>query len=101
MGALIDFFAVRPVFTLYGLRVLWGAYLISQALPIVAVLNRTGLSSATLVPILIIILQAALNVAIFRLLIEVAAATSGATTLTLRQLRNPAYGRFSTDLTGG
>jgi hypothetical protein len=35
MGALIDFFAVRPVFTLYGLRVLWGAYLLSQALPIV------------------------------------------------------------------
>jgi hypothetical protein len=30
MGALIDFFAVRPVFTLYGLRVLWGAYLLSQ-----------------------------------------------------------------------
>ena len=74
MGALIDFFAVRPVFTLYGLRVLWGAYLINQALPIVAVVNRTGLSSTTLVPILIIVLQAALNVAIFRLLVEVAAA---------------------------
>ena len=74
MGALIDFFAVRPVFTLYGLRVLWGAYLISQALPIVTVVNRAGLSSATLVPILIIVLQAALNIAIFRLLIEVAAA---------------------------
>ena len=74
MGALIDFFAVRPVFTLYGLRFLWGAYLISQALPIVAVVNRTGLSSATLVPILLLLLQAVLNIAIFRLVIEVAAA---------------------------
>jgi hypothetical protein len=74
MSALINFFAVRPVFTLYGLRVLWGAYLISQMLPILAVINRTSLSTAALPAVFIIFLQAALNVAIFRLLIEVAAA---------------------------
>jgi hypothetical protein len=74
MSALIDFFAVRPVYTLYGLRVLWGAYIISQAIPILAVVNRTGLSMAALPAIFILVLQAALNVAVFRLAIEVAAA---------------------------
>ena len=74
MSVLIDFFAVRPVFTLYGLRVLWGALLIDQALPLLAVLGNPNLSTASIVPLLTIFLHTCLNVVLFRLLIEVAAA---------------------------
>jgi hypothetical protein len=74
MDALIDFFAVRPVFTLYGLRVLWGAYLIDQALPIVALFSKADLTVANLPAFLAIFFQACLNIGLARLLIEVAAA---------------------------
>jgi hypothetical protein len=73
MEVVMNFFAVRPVFTLYGLRVLWGAYLIAQALPFVAVLTNHNLSTASITPLLALFLQACLNIAVFRLLIEVAA----------------------------
>jgi hypothetical protein len=74
MDDLLDFFAVRPVFTLYGLRIIWGAYLIDQALPFVTILSKIHLSSGAAGPLLALFLQTCLNVAIFRLLIEVAAA---------------------------
>ena len=74
MNTILNFFAVRPVYTLYGLRVVWGAYLIDQALPFVLLLGKGNLTSASFVPLLALFLQACLNVAIFRLLIEVAAA---------------------------
>ena len=74
MNTILNFFAVRPVYTLYGLRVVWGAYLIEQALPFVLLLGKGNLTSAAFVPLLTLFLQACLNVAIFRLLIEVAAA---------------------------
>jgi hypothetical protein len=74
MSILIDFFAVRPVFTLYGLRIVWGAYLLGQVLPIVAVLTNVNLTVASLPGLLAIVLRACLNIALFRLLIEVAAA---------------------------
>jgi hypothetical protein len=73
MDVVSNFFAVRPVFTLFGLRVLWGAYLIEEALPFVAVLSNPNLSTATIIPLLALFLKACLNIAIFRLLIEVAA----------------------------
>jgi hypothetical protein len=73
MDAVINFFAVRPVFTLYGLRFLWGAYLIDQVLPFVAVLTNQNLSTASITPLLVLFLRACLNIAVFRLLIEVAA----------------------------
>jgi hypothetical protein len=73
MEVVSNFFAVRPVFTLFGLRVLWGAYLIEEALPFVAVLSNPNLSTATIIPLLALFLKACLNIAIFRLLIEVAA----------------------------
>ena len=73
MDVLLNFFAVRPVFTLYGLRVLWGAYLIDQALPFVAVFTNQNLSTASITPLLVLFLRACLNIVIFRLLIEVAA----------------------------
>ena len=53
MEVVSNFFAVRPVFTLFGLRVLWGAYLIEEALPFVAVLSNPNLSTATIIPLLI------------------------------------------------
>jgi hypothetical protein len=46
MNLLLDFFAIRPVFTLYGLRVLWGAYLIDQALPFVTIFTNPNISVA-------------------------------------------------------
>jgi len=69
----LDFFAVRPVFTLYGLRVLWGAYLIDQALPFVALLSNPNISKASVTALLALSLQSCLNIVVFRLLIEVAA----------------------------
>jgi hypothetical protein len=73
MDVVLNFFAVRPVFTLYGLRVLWGAYLIDQALPFVAVLSNQNLTTASITPLVALLLRACLNIVIFRLLIEVAA----------------------------
>jgi hypothetical protein len=73
MDVVLNFFAVRPVFTLYGLRVLWGAYLIDQALPFVAVLSNQNLTAASITPLIALFLRACLNIVIFRLLIEVAA----------------------------
>jgi hypothetical protein len=74
MNTLIDFFAVRPVFTLYGLRVLWGAYIFDRAVPFVTILSNPHLSMASITPLLVLLLQACLEIAIFRLLIEVSAA---------------------------
>lgn len=73
MDVLIDFFAVRPVFTLYGLRVLWGAYIVSQILPILLLLTNPNLSVAAINPLIALFLRACLEIVIFRLLIEVAA----------------------------
>jgi len=74
MNVFLNFFAVRPVFTLYGLRVLWGAYIIDRALPFVSILGNPNLSTASITPLLALFLQACLDIVIFRLLIEVAAA---------------------------
>lgn len=74
MNVLINFFTVRPVFTLYGLRILWGAYLIDQILPFITILSNPNLSTAAIAPLLALFLHACLNIALFRLLIEVAAA---------------------------
>jgi hypothetical protein len=75
MDTLSDFFAVRPVFTLYGLRVLWGAYLLNQAIPFMALFTNPNFSIVRSIPALVaLLIQAGLNVAIFRLLVEVAGA---------------------------
>lgn len=74
MEILANFFAVRPVFTLFGLRALWAAYLLDQALPFIAVFSNPHLTSAAIGPVLALFLRACLNIALFRLLIEVAAA---------------------------
>ena len=74
MDVVLNFFAVRPVFTLYGLRILWGAYLVNEALPFLLLLSRGNLATAAIAPLVALFLRACLNVVIFRLLIEVAAA---------------------------
>lgn len=75
MDTLIDFFAVRPVFTLYGMRVLWGAYLLNAAIPFMALFTNPNFSVTRSIPALLaLLIQACLNIAIFRLLIEVAGA---------------------------
>jgi len=73
MNLILDFFAIRPVFTLYGLRVLWGIYLIDQALPFVTIFTNPNISAAAAGPIIAIFLRACLNIVVFRLLLEVAA----------------------------
>jgi len=73
VNAFLDFFAVRPVFTLYGLRILWGAYLIDQVLPFVTILSNPNISVTAAGPIIVLLLRACLNIVIFRLLLEVAA----------------------------
>ena len=73
MEVVLNFFALRPVFTLYGLRILWGVFLIEEALAFVAVLGNPNLSTASIIPLVVLFLKACLNIAIFRLLIEVAA----------------------------
>lgn len=73
MDLLIDFFAVRPVFTINGLRALWGVYIISQLLPFFVVAGNPHLSAASISPLIALFLQRCLDIAIFRLLIEVAA----------------------------
>jgi hypothetical protein len=74
MDVVLNFFAVRPVFTLYGLRVIWGAYLVNEAFPFLLLLSRGNIATASIAPLVALFLRACLNVVIFRLLIEVAAA---------------------------
>jgi len=62
------------IFTLYGLRVLWGAYILDRALPFATILTNPNLSTASITPLLALFLQACLDIVIFRLLIEVGAA---------------------------
>jgi hypothetical protein len=73
MNTLIDFFAVRPVFTLLGLRVLWGAYLVLQALPFLAMFSNPNIANVPIASITFALLQACVNATALRLLIEVAA----------------------------
>jgi len=73
MNLLLDFFAIRPVFTLYGLRVLWGVYLIDQALPFITIFTNPHISAAAAGPIIALFLRACLNIVVFRLLLEIAA----------------------------
>ena len=65
---------MRPVFTLYGLRAFWGVYIMDRIFPFVAVLSNPKLSAAFVTPLLALLLLTCLDIVMFRLLIEVAAA---------------------------
>ena len=71
MDVLINFFAVRPVFTLFGLRLVWVLYLVDQAMPFVAVFNNPRITT-TNVALFLLIFRACLNILLLRLLLEVA-----------------------------
>jgi hypothetical protein len=73
MDLLADFFAVRPVFTINGLRALWGVYVITQLLPFLYLLTNVNWSTAAIGPLLALLFQRCLDIVVFRLLIEVAA----------------------------
>jgi hypothetical protein len=81
MDALINFFTLRPVFTHYGMRIVWYLYL-SNALVqayvavygIIRVLTQRGISWETWSPnFLPLILGIIVQLALVRLLLEVAA----------------------------
>jgi len=81
MQALINFFAFRPVFTLFGLRLVWYVYLINTLVQlyigisgILQTLAQRGISWETWWPNFTpVALSAIAQLAIVRLLLEVAA----------------------------
>ena len=81
MGGLLSFFALRPIFTFWGLKIVWYTYLfhtlvqlyisISEA---AALMAQRGISWQTWVPNLFpLLLGIIAQIAIIRLLLEVAA----------------------------
>jgi hypothetical protein len=81
MNVLIDFFALRPVFTFFGLKMVWYLYLLHTLVQLYAsiagiatVMSQRGINWETWVPNLLpAILGIIAQIAIVRLLIEVAA----------------------------
>jgi hypothetical protein len=75
VNVLIDFFAMRPVFTLWGLRLVWFAFLLQQAITLAAVLSNTNYFRwDAWYALLTFLLHIGINLALVRVLIEVAAA---------------------------
>ena len=81
MNALVDFFALRPVFTHYGLKLVWYVYLLNVIIQtytalhgIVGVLAQRGVSWEAWWPNFIpLILQNLVQLLLVRVVIEVAA----------------------------
>ena len=81
MSALIDFFALRPVFTFFGLKIVWYLYLLHMFLQLyisiaelTKIMSQRGIGLLTWLPnTLPSFLGVAAEIAIVRLLIEVAA----------------------------
>jgi hypothetical protein len=72
---LIDFFTLRPTFTLWGLRVVWLLVLLQQAIFTVRALSTFGrFGSGSVLPLVTVFFDVALHLILVRLLIEVAAA---------------------------
>ena len=73
MDVLMNFFAVRPVFTLFGLRLIWVLYLVDQAMPFVALFENPRITM-TATALFLLCFRACLNVLLLRVLLEVAGA---------------------------
>lgn len=81
MSAVIDFFALRPVFTFVGLKIVWYLYLLHMVLQLyisiaelTKIMSQRGIGLLTWLPnTLPSFLGVAAEIAIVRLLIEVAA----------------------------
>ena len=75
VNVIADFFAVRPIFTLFGLRLVWIAFLVHQAVTVASVLSNPGYFDwGAWYALLTFLLHIGTNVVLVRLLIEVAAA---------------------------
>jgi hypothetical protein len=73
MNTLTDFFTLRPVFTLMGLRLLWIAFLAQQAVTVAGTLHNPGYFAwGAWYALLTFLLHIFVNIALVRLLIEVA-----------------------------
>ena len=81
MRTLIDFFALRPTFTFFGMKIVWYLYLLSTIVQVViAVLGisqalaQRGIGLGAGLPNLLpLVLSAIAQIAVVRLLLEVAA----------------------------
>lgn len=82
MGSPLDFFAVRPFFTLFSIRIVWYLYLLHMIVQlytsfaeVAQLLAQRGISWLTWLPnSLPLILALVAQIALVRLLVEVAAA---------------------------
>jgi hypothetical protein len=75
VNVIVDFFAVRPIFTLFGLRLVWILFLVHEAITVAGVLSNPGYFAwGAWYALLTFLLQIFTNVVLVRLLIEVAAA---------------------------
>ena len=82
MGSPLDFFAIRPFFTLFSIRVVWYLYILHMVIQlytsfseVAQLLAQRGISWLTWLPNSIpLILAVAAQIALVRLLVEVAAA---------------------------
>ena len=82
MGSPLDFFAIRPYFTLFSIRVVWYLYLLHMVIQlytsfseVAQLLAQRGISWLTWMPNSIpLILAVVAQIALVRLLVEVAAA---------------------------
>ena len=81
MNALTDFFSLRPIFTFFGIKAIWYVYLLHMAIQIYAsyaeafqVLAQRNISWLSWLPnSLPLLLGDAVQIAVVRLLFEVAA----------------------------
>jgi hypothetical protein len=74
MDTLIDFFTLRPVFTMWGLRLVWLLVLTQQAIGLAAMYSSAGQLGWRSWIAAMTLFNAALYLVLVRLLIEVAAA---------------------------
>jgi hypothetical protein len=75
VNILINFFAVRPVFTSLGLRLVWFAFLVQQAITLASVLlnNADYFKREAWYALLTFLFHIFINLVLIRVLIEVAA----------------------------
>ena len=78
MNTLVDFFALRPVFTRYGLRIIWFAFLLNLAIQIFSLAVGTyamygRLNIGQWLEFIPLLFSPLVQIALVRVLLEVAA----------------------------
>jgi hypothetical protein len=97
MGVLLDFFALRPIFTFWGLRLIWYMYLLNTVVQAYVTLDavfqtlaQRGISWGTWSPNLLpLILGIVVQLGLVRLLLEVAAIILATARHSREQVREP------------